>query len=57
MIETVLSRARIINDAVDCMTNGTFNSNNVSSNGISNHTNKTTSLLSPADVVIEYRDQ
>ena len=57
MIETALSRARNINDAVDSMINDTFNSNNFNSNDISNHTNKITGLLSPLDVVVEYRDQ
>ena len=57
VIETASSRARNINDAVDSMINDTINSNNFNSNNISNHTNKITGLLSPADVVIEYRDQ
>ena len=57
MIETSLSRAKNINDAVDSMINDTFNSNIFKSNDISNHTNKITGLLSPADVAIEYRDQ
>ena len=57
MIETVLSRAININDAVDSLINDTFDSNNFNSNDISNHTNKITDLLSPADVVIEYRGQ
>ena len=57
MIETALSGAKNINDAVDFMVNDTFNSNNFNSNDISNHTNKITCLLSPADVVIEYQDQ
>ena len=57
MIETALSRAINIDDAVDSMTNVTFNSNNFISNDISNHINKITGLLSPADVAIEYRDQ
>ena len=52
VIETASSRARNINDAVDSMINDTINSNNFNSNNISN-----TGLLSPADVVIEYRDQ
>ena len=55
--ETASSRARNINDAIDSMINDTINSNNFNSNNISNHTNKITGLLSPADVVIEYRDQ
>ena len=57
MIETESRRARNINDAVDSMINDTFNSNNFNSNNMSNHTNKINGLLSPADVVIEYRDQ
>ena len=57
VIETASSRARNINDAVDSMINDTINSNNFNSNNISNHINKITGLLSPADVVIEYRDQ
>ena len=57
VIETASSRARNINDAVDSMINDTINSNNFNSNNISNHTNKITGFLSPADVVIEYRDQ
>ena len=57
VIETASSRARNINDAVDSMINDTINSNNFNSNNISNHTNKITGLLPPADVVIEYRDQ
>ena len=57
VIENASSRARNINDAVDSMINDTINSNNFNSNNISNHTNKITGLLSPADVVIEYRDQ
>ena len=57
VIETASSRARNINDAVDSMINDTISSNNFNSNNISNHTNKITGFLSPADVVIEYRDQ
>ena len=57
MIETALSRAKNINDAVDFMINDTFSSNNFNSNDISSHTNKITGLLSSADVVIEHRDQ
>ena len=57
VIETTLSRTRNINDAVDSMINYIFTSNNFNSNDISNHTNKITGLLSPVDVVIEYRDQ
>ena len=57
VIETASSRARNINDAVYSMINDTINSNNFNSNNISNHTNKITGFLSPADVVIEYRDQ
>ena len=55
--ETALSRARNINDAVDSMISDTFTANNFNSNDISNHTNKITGLLSPVDVMIEYRDQ
>ena len=40
VIETALSRARNINDAVDSMMNDTFNSNNFNSNDISYHTIK-----------------
>ena len=57
MTETALSRAINIDDAVDSMMNVTFNSNNFIANDISNHINKITGLLSPADVAIEYRDQ
>ena len=57
MIETALSRAKNINDAVDFMINDTFSSNNFNSNDISSHTNKITGLLFSADVVIEHRDQ
>lgn len=57
MIETALSRASNINDAVDSLINDTFNSNNFNPIDISNHTNKITGLSSPANVVIKYRDQ